>query len=109
MKELEIKDKKKTEISVEKQQQIEYELIGQLRPKSGHKVWEIDIETLEVKEAEYHKDTVLILDVLNPVVPNKKLIINEGKNYVCALKKETALKKHKEGKNGSRENLGYKF
>jgi hypothetical protein len=97
MKELEEKQKNKLEISVKQQKQIEHELIGKLHPKAGHKIFKINIKTLEVNEAEYSNVTYHLF------AENKKeIIIENGFQYVCALNKKNALKHYNKNSDGSR-------
>jgi hypothetical protein len=97
MKELEEKQKTKLEISVKQQKQIEHELIGKLHPKSGHKIFKINIETLEVDEAKYSNATYHL-----SAENKKEIIIEKGFQYVCALNKKNALKHYNKNSNGSR-------
>ena len=101
MKEFEgvFQEKDKMEISVQKKQQKEKELVGKIIPHAGHKVWEINDETLEVQEAKYEQQN-FIFGIKNT---NPEIIIRSGFSYVSALNKKSALKKYKQGKNGSKE------
>jgi hypothetical protein len=93
-------DKKdKTEISIQKKQQKEKVLVGKLIPHSGHKIWEINDETLEIKQAEFEKKSFII----GQAHQNPEIIIRSGFSYVSALNSSNALKKYKQGKNGSKE------
>ena len=100
MKETNIHNKDKMEISIQKKQQKQKTLVGKLQPHNNHKVWEINIETLEVNEAKYQQVSFIIGKSIEG--QNKELITTEGFAYVSALKKSTALKKYKNGDNGSR-------
>ena len=101
MKEFEgvFQEKDKMEISVQKKQQKEKELVGKIIPHAGHKVWEIDDENLEIKEAKYEQQN-FIFGIQNS---NPEIIIRNGFSYVSALNKKSALKKYKQGTNGSKE------
>lgn len=85
----ELKPKDKIEIAVKKKQQIEHQLLGKVRPRNGHKVFEINIETLEVNEAKFSPVTALVFGV----VKNKEIIIKKNHVYISALNKKNALKK----------------
>lgn len=100
MKETNIQSKDKMEISIQKKQQKEKTLVGKLYPHNNHKVWEINEETLEVKEAKYQEVTFIIGKSIEG--QNKELITRNGFAYISALKKEGALKKYNNGSNGSR-------
>lgn len=92
-------EKDKMEISIQKKQQKEKELVGKIIPHGNHKVWEINDETLEVQEAKYEQQN-FIFGIKNT---NPEIIIRSGFSYVSALTKKTALKKYKNGQNGSKE------
>jgi hypothetical protein len=104
---LNLKDKKKTELTVQKQQQVERELIGHIVPHSGHRIYEINIKTLDIQEADFLKwETLHLADLLNlknkGKTPNLEILTREGYAYVSALNKANALKKYKKGLNGSK-------
>jgi hypothetical protein len=101
MKEFEgvFQEKDKMEISIQKKQQKEKVLVGKLIPHAGHKIFEINEETLEVKVAEFEKKTYIIGSNHN----NPEIIIRSGCAYVSALNSKNALKKFKQGINGSKE------
>ncbi len=98
MKELEIKQKDKLEISVKQKKQIEKQFIGDIIPHNGHKIWKINKETLEIEEAKYLNTTFYIGQ------ENKKeILVNDGFEYVSALNKKNALKLFTKGKIGGIE------
>lgn len=97
MKELELKQENKTEISVKQQKQVEYEYVGNITPHDGHSIWEINVETLEIAKAKYANSTYVFGG------ENKnEIVIKKGHSYVSALNKKNALKKYKEGKTGGK-------
>ncbi len=97
MKELEINPKKNIELSVQQKKQVEHQLIGEIVPHQGHQIWQINIETLEVTLAKYSNATATFgMEV------KKEIIKKVGFNYVSALNKKNALKKHLAGVNGSK-------
>jgi hypothetical protein len=87
-----------TEISVKKnvKQKKEYNHDGIILPKKGQTIWEINLETEEITEAEYEKTTVAILNA-DPVP--KKIIQKIGCIYIPAINKKNALKKFRKSKN----------
>lgn len=88
MKELELKEKEKLEIVANQKKQIEHEYIGLIVPYDGHKMWEIEIATGNIKEAKYSNTT------FNAFGENKKeIIVKEGFLYVSALNQKNAFKK----------------
>lgn len=99
------KEKAKTEIQQEKQQEHQLVYQGTIIPHEGHTLYEIDLSTNNIKEAEYlAQDYVFDLDWY----PSKKLkvdskvVMNNGCAYISALNKKNALKKFKNGSNGTR-------
>jgi len=74
-------------------------LLGTLHPQRGHKCFEINISTNEIKEAEYTNETSFIL---NPDISVKsssgyiKRILNTKSDcvYITSLNKKNALKKY---------------
>lgn len=101
MKEFEgvFQQKDKMELSIQKKQQREKELVGKIIPHANHKVWEINNETLEIGLAKYELRTF----VIGQNHTNPEIIIRSGYSYVSAMNKANALKKYKQGLNGSKE------
>ena len=97
MKELDVHSKltneEKTEIQVKKKQEIDYVLLGSLRPHKGHKLFECNLLTGLIKEAEYEakKDTIKYNQI--SYVESKKLIIHPDCIYIPALNLKNAKKK----------------
>jgi hypothetical protein len=98
MKEIELNVKEKTEISFQQKKQVEKELVGVLKPHLGHSVFEINLETLAIKKAEFTSYTFVIGQNHN----KQELIVKKGCVYVCALNEKNALKKYLKGDSGSR-------
>lgn len=96
----ELSKKNKTEISVKNQKQIEHELIGKINPFAGHKIWEINNETLEVELAKFSKVKINWGSGVR-----KEIITMKGFSYLSALNKKSALKKFHKGINGSKPAL----
>jgi hypothetical protein len=92
------KSKDKSEITIQKKQQKEKELIGQIFPYENHQIWEVDKETLEVRLAKYEVVKTFIIG--QPF--NKSILTTKGCAYISALNKKTALKKFLKGHNGSK-------
>lgn len=87
---------------VKKDEKAEFEsklkLLNQLRPHPGQKVYEVDIQTRVVKEAEIEYATTVEFPTSRTsrkVASGKKgrIITKEGTFYVSALNKENALRK----------------
>lgn len=98
MKEFELKNEPKIEISVKQKKQIEYEFIGQIRPHSGHTLWQINNVTLEIEKARFNNTTYNLNEELK-----KEIILMKDHTYISALNKKNALKKYKQGTNGSKQ------
>ncbi|MDF3076142.1 MAG: hypothetical protein K0S09_31 [Sphingobacteriaceae bacterium] len=89
--------KQDIELSVKKKKEVKHELIGKIIPFEGHSIWQINNETLEVDRAKFNNATYhLFGDV------KKEIIIKPGFSYISALNAKNALKKFKQGRNGSK-------
>lgn len=99
MKELEthlkigVTNNNRTEISVKKQQEIEYVLEGTIKPKTGHFVWEVNELTGDVKKAQYKQDTIAFNATTE--LPPEKLIVNPDCIYIPALNARNAKIKYR--------------
>lgn len=86
------------EVSVKQQKQVEHQFLGKIIPHQGHKLWQINKETLEIEEAKFTNTTYKMFG------ENKKeIVVKDEFAYVSALNKKNALKKYKNGNNGSRQ------
>lgn len=99
------REKTKLEVTQEKEAEIKLEYDSTIIPHENHTLWEIDIKTQEISKAEYEVGDYMY----NPkwtkktkLNKNLKIITNEGKVYISALTKETALKKFRKGVNGTK-------
>jgi len=81
-----------------KQQEIEYQYQGSIMPHRNHKVWEINIRTNKIKEAEYIQDKEIIFGTNLEHLPPRKLLMNADCVYIAALNAKNALKRYKIGK-----------
>lgn len=98
MKEIELNNADKLEISVKQKKQIEKKFIGDIVPHNGHKMWKINQETLEIEEVKY-SNTAYQISGNN----NKEVLVLDGFWYVSALNKKNALKLFSKGKIGGKE------
>lgn len=86
------------EVNIKKEKEVQYELIDNIIPYNNHTVWEINVSTLEIKKAEWF-NTNYIIGGEN----KKEIVTKKGHVYISALNKKNAMKKHKQGVNGSKE------
>lgn len=99
MEELKIKHQEQTELQAQKRQQIEKQLVGEILPYSGHFIFEICYEDFSLKKAEYIKKPF----EWSLKAAKREILIREGYVYISALNKKNALKKFRQGLNGSKE------
>lgn len=88
-----LKDNIKSSMVSEIPKKTEYSLIGVIKPKKGHTVWEFNLMTNECKAAEYKMKNV-IFSKLKALQPIKELVVKEGHIYIPALNKKTATNKY---------------
>lgn len=104
MKELEINQSiqplTNTEIVSLQEKQIEHILEGKIMPSKSHKIYEVNVQTGEVKEASYRVETTVAFS-LNPVGGTAKLIMNKGCVYIPALNAKNARKKYEKNSDQS--------
>jgi len=100
-----IKEKPKVEASQQKEQEYKLVYQGTIMPHEGHTLYEIDLKTKEVKEAEYMEMDY----IFNPnykssdkIIGHGKVMMSTGKSYVSALNKANAIKKFNKGADGSK-------
>lgn len=96
MKELEthlkLAPENKVELNIKKKQEVEHVLEGELKPKRGHFIWELNEETGEIKKAEYKRNTVGWN--LKTELQHEELIIKSGCKYIPALNAQNAKRKY---------------
>src|SRR5690554_6095561 len=93
-----IKQKAEVVETVNDEKPAELKYVGSLKIKRGHRVFEVNISTLEINEATYDEKTDFVLS--NDKMKNskrKKLIINKDCVYVSALNAKNAIKKINKG------------
>jgi hypothetical protein len=106
MKELEysihekVNELNRTELIERIKKEIDYVLLGSLRPQKGHKLFECNLLTGIVNEAKYHKrkDTIGYINSIQ-YVETKKLIVQLDCIYIPALNLKNAIKKFNKEKN----------
>ena len=78
----------------EKEQEKKLEKIATIKPHRGHTLFEVNMATGEILEAEFEKQDVHYHEVINNHnISKKKVITKEGYFYVSALNKKNVLKK----------------
>lgn len=108
MKELEknnlLSDNQSIEAIQQKQKEIELAFIEHLKPLKGHTLYEINNSTLEVVEAQYHKEERITwseaLNAFNNPQTSvvKDVIVKPCHSYISALNPKSAMKRHLENK-----------
>ena len=105
----ELEKKSKDKVVIEKQQQkedAEYVLDQRIHPHKNHRLWEINVETEEVKLAEFNKDNTYKLKwswkKSDGLQSHRSLIKNPKCVYISALNEKNALKHYKNKTNGSK-------
>lgn len=71
----------------------EYALMGVIKPKKGHTVWEFNLDTHECKAATYKTKNVMF-SRFKTLQPIKELVVKEGYIYIPALNKQNAISKY---------------
>ena len=95
MKELEPKNKDEVLELRQTPESFTQTKIGSMRIKRGHKLFMINKDTLEIKEAEYEMEAVSFSEAENDNVSVKrKLVTQDGWFYYPALNKRNAYRKH---------------
>ena len=84
----------KAEIVQQKQQEKQTVLVNSIRPHSGHKCFEYNRETGEIKLAEFEEIAVSFeAAARGEIAPKKKILMKENCVYITALNKKNALRK----------------
>lgn len=99
-----LSDKQSTEIQVKKNQQVEYTKDETLRPMYGHRLWEIDLSSMKVKEAEYSRVTqTKWVEIVNGYIESTREVIKrKGCVYISALTAKKAIERHLKGKGSAK-------
>ena len=72
--------------------QVEHTLVGLIKPKKNHRVFEYNIEKEYITEAIYSEENV-IYSLDGNHIKKRKIVKNKGCIYISALNKKNALKK----------------
>jgi hypothetical protein len=84
------------EIEIVDQKQVKktHQLIATITPHRGHKLWEVNVLTREVKEAEYEVEAVDFAKASKgEMAKRKKVIQKPGFVYLSALNEKNVWKK----------------
>lgn len=86
MKEIQPRDKDKIVLSKQAEQQKEVKLIGRIRPRKGHTLFEVNRFTGEIKKAKFESQTITLEQAKNKnLCPSKKVLINKDCVYISSL------------------------
>ena len=91
-----VKPTSKDKISIHKQaeQRKEEKLIGRIRPKRGHILFEINLMEKSITKAKFEKQTITLEQAKDKhKTPGKKIMINPNCVYISALNEKNAFKK----------------
>jgi hypothetical protein len=105
------KDKKET---VKQQKQVqELQYVDTIHPHENHILFKIDLKTLKVSKATIKENENYRLNwnwkKSDGIPKHREVIIEPGFAYVSALTPQTAVKKFKENKNGSKRNKNNQY
>ena len=95
-------ERQSIESIVKKKQQKELKIENSIKPYKGHKLFEINTKTLEIKEALFLQEEVIDFEKhMNgaiSIVKNKKVSMKKNSVYISALNVNCALKRYKKQK-----------
>ncbi len=99
-----LSEKQSTEVQVKKNQQVEYTLDETIRPMSGHRLWEIELSSMKVKQAEYSRVThANWIEIVNgEIEANREVIKRKGCIYISALTAKKAIERYLKGKGSAK-------
>lgn len=85
-------------INKEQEQKTELQHIKTERPHKGHTLFKVCKKTKEITKAEFEQEDVVFQNVTSKkdvenLVKKKKVIIEEGYDYILALNKKNVIKK----------------
>lgn len=104
MKELESNlksEKQELEVVQKKAQEIEYKKVGELKPKKGHTLFEINLANMKVREAEKTTFSTITWEQAIKLMNGQnldKVLVKANHVYISALNKESALNRYLSGK-----------
>lgn len=83
--------KQEIENVIQAEPKQEFRFIGSMRKVPGLKIWEADMEALEVREAEFETNKTVDITKLESV--RDTVIVKKGCVYIQAMNKEVAMRK----------------
>ena len=96
MKELEQHHKVEIHQEANKQHEKQQKFLGSIKPKKGHTLFKIDVNSWNIDKAKFETDTIVwdgVGDAKNQL-KKRKLIVEDGYFYISALNKDNAMKKY---------------
>ena len=94
MKEMSFKSKEETKEVRNVQQEKKQVLVGQIKPKRGHTLFEFNLRTKTIKKAEFEQSYIVFNKFgSKPNAINRKVMVAEDCVYISALNEKNALKK----------------
>lgn len=86
-----------TEITQEKLEQIQYKLAGQLKPKKGHIVFEVNTISGSIQKAEFMTNLTYVVSSngYRKSTKNQQIMMKKDCIYISALNVENVKKKLK--------------
>jgi phage-related tail protein len=104
-------EKQSIKLQQEKNKEIEFTFDSSIKPLKGHRLFEINISTLDVKEASYTKQSYITwhqaLQEMTSGSIKKEVVIEKGCVYISALNEKSALNRYKLNKSSATLPKGY--
>jgi hypothetical protein len=91
MQELQNYRAEQVQIAGQREVRKEKKYLGTLHPHTGHKIWQIDLSTKEIAEAEFEKEDHIL--TARGVNSRKRILVKPHHLYCSALNRKNALKK----------------
>ena len=104
LEDINVNEKNDIESVIKVKQEIEIKFDSDLKPKKGHTLFEIEVSSGKIKEAEYfQEDSIHWFDMIHQLKNGfrRKVLKKKGCVYISALNQESALKRLKDGKGSS--------
>lgn len=105
---MKLKKEEKDRIHITQQQEKEtrVQFLKRITPHENHTLWEINLDTLKIKKAEFNMQQAYRLDWNwqkgKNLSAKRSLVVNKNCVYISSLSKKTAFKKYLLGLDGSK-------